>query len=84
MQLALQVGLAWLGLGGLVVFFIYCCSVVSHRWPPHPAEDEIESSLGSVEGRRQPIGAIPTAPPRARERRVVPGTIRVLESRLPR
>ena len=30
-MLALKIGLLWLALGAMVVFFMYCCAVVSNR-----------------------------------------------------
>ena len=83
MALVLQIGLAWLALSGLVAFFVYCCSVVSHRGQPDDA-DAPERPLGAVEGRREPVGAIPAAPPRGGERRGVRRHLHPFHSRLSR
>jgi len=84
MALVLQIGLGWLALSGLVAFFVYCCSVVSHRGQFDAEEDALERPLGAVEGRGEPVGAIPAAPPRGRERGLIRRRLHPVHSRLPR
>ena len=79
MEVAVAIGLAWLGLSVLVAFFIYCCSVVSNRGSSRPNEGSM-----AVEGRCEPIRAVPAAPPGGRERRVGRLGLQLHRSKMPR
>jgi len=61
-MLALKIGLVWLALSVLVVFFMYCCSVVSNCDPErrtHRRRNVLmrERNDAATLERRRPLGA---------------------------